>query len=91
MAKVVIALKIMPEDTAVDLKAVENSANEKIKQFGGDVGKVEIELIAFGLKALKITFVIDEAKSSTEPLESEISKIKGVNSVQVVDFRRAVG
>ena len=48
--------------------------------------KVEQEPIAFGLKALKITFVADESKGSTEALEQDIKTISGVNSVEVVDL-----
>ena len=41
--------------------------------------KTEQEPIAFGLKALKIIFVMDEAKGSTDELESKIKEIEGVN------------
>ena len=47
--------------------------------------------IAFGLKALDILFVMDEAKGSTEELEKTVSQIEGVESVEVPDVRRAVG
>jgi translation elongation factor EF-1beta len=36
-------------------------------------------------------FVMDEAKGSPEPLEKDIAKIKGVQSVEVIDVRRAIG
>ena len=53
--------------------------------------KSEQEPIAFGLKALKITFAMDENKGSTDTLEEDINGIEGVNSVEVVDVRRAIG
>jgi len=53
--------------------------------------KTEQEPIAFGLNALKIMFVMDESKGSTEALEENIKKIDGVNSVETVDVRRAIG
>jgi len=91
MADVVITFKIMPEGLDVDLNKIVNSIKKVVKKFGGDVGRVEEEPVAFGLKALKIIFVIDENKGSTDELEEEISKLKGVKSVNVVDVRRAIG
>ena len=92
MAKVVVTLNIMPQSPEIDLEALENSAKEKIFAFAGETEtKSEIEPIAFGLKALKILYVMDEAKGSTDELEKQISEISGVNSVEVTDVRRAVG
>jgi len=34
---------------------------------------------------------MDEQKGSTDPLEKEIQAIEGVNSVEVIDVRRAIG
>jgi len=92
MAKVVVTLKIMPVSPEVDLEKVQKSAIEKISEFAGETEtKIEIEPIAFGLKALKILFVMDESKGSTDYLESQAAEIEGVNSVEVTDVRRAVG
>jgi translation elongation factor EF-1beta len=34
---------------------------------------------------------MDESKGSTEPLEESIKTISGVNSVEAIDIRRAIG
>lgn len=81
----------MPSSVDVDLNKLEEGAKEKISEFGGEVGKKEVEPVAFGLKALKLIFVMDEGIGSTESLEEQISKIKGVKSVEVTDVRRAIG
>lgn len=91
MASVIVTLKIMPEAPNVNLSFIYEKAEKEISEFGGKIGKKEIEEIAFGLKALNLIFIMDEAKGSTEKLEERISKIKGVNSVQVTDVRRAIG
>lgn len=91
MAQVVVTLKIMPESPETDLKKIEIKATEAITAFGGHVGKVDIEPVAFGLKALKLFFIMDESKGSTEELETEIAKIEEVNSVEVTDVRRTIG
>ena len=91
MADVIITFKIMPTSPEVDLDDVKSRIKDAISAFGGEVGKEEIEPIAFGLKALILIFVMDENKGSTEELEEQISKIEGVNSVECTDVRRAVG
>ncbi len=95
MATVVVTLKIMPESPDVDLKQLENKLDVLVKQFAkleaNEEIKFQIEPIAFGLKALKIMFAMDESIGSTESLEEEIKSMHGVNSVEVVDVRRAIG
>jgi elongation factor 1-beta len=92
MANVIITLKIMPESPEIDINSIEGEAKKEIAGFAGNTEtKTEQEPIAFGLKALKIIFVMDENKGSTEELENKIKEIPGVNSVEVVDVRRAIG
>ncbi len=92
MATVIITLKLMPESPEIDLSKLESEVKKKIEDFTGETEtKSEEEPIAFGLKALKITFVMDEAKGSTEPLEDDIKEIEGVQSVETIDVRRAIG
>ncbi len=92
MAQVVITIKIMPESPKTELKKIAETAKRHIQEFSNDTQfKEEIEPVAFGLKALKITFVMDEKLGSTESLEDSIREIKGVQSVEVTDVRRAIG
>ena len=91
MAEVILTFKIMPESPEVDLSAVEDKAIHLIKEFGGEVGKKNIEPVAFGLNALNLIFIMDEAKGATDSLEEDICKLEGVNSCEVTDVRRAIG
>jgi elongation factor 1-beta len=96
MASVVVTLKIMPTGPDVNLDNIYSDAVEKINDFidvkhkDGEMRK-EIEPIGFGLKALKILFVMDESIGSTDKLEEKIKQNKDVESVEAVDVRRAVG
>ena len=82
----------MPESPEINLAEIEEQTKILIKDFAGETEtKTEQEPIAFGIKALKIIFVMDESKGSTEELENKIKEIQGVNSVEVVDVRRAIG
>ncbi|MBI4140910.1 elongation factor 1-beta [Candidatus Woesearchaeota archaeon] len=91
MAKVVVTLDIMPDSPDVNLEELQKLAEKKIVAFGGGVGKVLVEPVAFGLNKLKLFFVMDEAKGSTESLENDLSALTGVSSVVVSDVRRAIG
>jgi len=91
MAQVIITFKIMPTSPDVDLDGIKEKASKMIKEFGGEVGKVEIEPVAFGLNALLLIFVMDESQGSTQDLEDQIAEIEEVNSIEVSDVRRAIG
>lgn len=92
MASVVVTFRIMPKDIHIDLSKIESQAKKEIVAFcSSKEFKTQIEPIAFGLKALNIIFVMDEDKGSTEELENKVSKIHGVESVEVTDVRRAIG
>ena len=92
MAMAVVTIKIMPESPSADLEAIEAQTKEAIASFAGEGDtRTAIEPIAFGLKALKITFVMDEKLGSPDALEEQITAIPEVNSFEVVDVRRAIG
>ena len=59
MAKVIVTFKIMPESPEIDLAKLKSSATKKIEAFGGEVGKVEEQPVAFGLKSLIIIFIME--------------------------------
>ncbi len=92
MARVVVTLRIMPQNPGTNLSNIEAEAKKNIVRFcNSQEFKTSIEPIAFGLKALDIIFVMDEDKGSTEELEKSISQIHGAESVEVTDVRRAIG
>ena len=81
----------MPQTPDINLEGIQEKATAAINEFGGEVGKVDIQPIAFGLNALNLIFVMDEDKGSTESLENQITEFEGVQSVEVTDVRRALG
>lgn len=92
MANVIITLKIMPESPESNLHLIADEARKVIQHHTGEAEiRVTEEPIAFGLKAIMFTYVTDEKKGSTEPVEHAIAKINGVQSVEVTDVRRAIG
>ena len=91
-ASVVVTIRIMPTSPAVDLVALEKMVHKHVLAFTGKQSfKAEQKHVAYGLKALEIMFVMDEAKGSTEELETKIMALHGVNSAVVIDVRRTIG
>ena len=95
MAVAVITVKIMPESPEINLDELTPKVQNIIKEFterdAPEDQKVSIEPVAFGLKALKIMFTMDEAKGSPDAIEGKITSIAGIQSFEVVDVRRAIG
>ena len=92
MANAIVTIKIMPESPEIDLKKVEITALSMIEEYAGKGDtKVTIEPIAFGLKAINIIFIVDEKLGSPDKITEELEKIDGVNSLETIDVRRAIG
>lgn len=92
MGTAIITLRIMPESPDTDLKKIEEEALKIITNYTDErQKKVNVQPVAFGLKSINITFLMDEKKGDTEPLEKQLSEIEGVNSVECIDVRRILG
>jgi len=92
MGTAVVTLRIMPESPDIDLKKIEEESLKLISAFSDErQKKVDVQPVAFGLKSINITFLMDEKKGDTESLEKQITDIEGVNSVECTDVRRIVG
>ncbi|MEM3421536.1 MAG: elongation factor 1-beta [Candidatus Hadarchaeum sp.] len=83
MAEVAVTLRVMPDSADVDLSQLEASVRARVK-----VHSISREPIAFGLTALRVVAVIEDAAGGTEPLENEILSIPGVGNVQVTSITR---
>jgi translation elongation factor aEF-1 beta len=90
MALAGVTIKVMPTGIEVDRTVLKTKVEEKIKEGYGDVGEIrfEEEPVAFGLVALKFTFVIDEVKG-TDMVDNW--EIEDASDISVIDFRRALG
>ncbi|MHA2141293.1 MAG: elongation factor 1-beta [Candidatus Thorarchaeota archaeon] len=82
MARVVVTLKIMPEDVDVDLESLLETIKTSIPD-GTDVRATEIVPVAFGLKALRMNVAREESMGGTDDIEEAIGALKGVAQVEV--------
>jgi len=90
MGTALLKIKLMPASTEVNLEEVKEKAKTIVEEGKGKNCAFEEEPIAFGLKALIISFDIDE-EQELEPIEESLKNIENINSAQVIDMRRAFG
>ncbi|MEM2142535.1 MAG: elongation factor 1-beta [Candidatus Thorarchaeota archaeon] len=82
MARVIMTIRIMPEDIDVDLDKLREKVKKCLPQ-GTDLRATEIVPVAFGLKALRVNLARDEALGGTDDIEAAITAIDGVAQVDV--------
>jgi elongation factor 1-beta len=92
MAQAIATIKVMPTSPDVDLEALEIKMKAAIANFAGEgETKTKVEPIAFGLNAIEIIFVMDEALGGPDQLADKINEFEEVNSAEIIDVRRAIG
>ena len=86
MGEVAITYRLMPSDVDVDLEAIKERAMDILgkRRFHSS----EVKPIAFGLKALEITAIIEEVEGLGDRLEGELGAIEEVQSVETVALTR---
>lgn len=81
----------MPESVETDLGKLENKIKDLLKNYNEvKLHSFETQKIAFGLKALIVTLGWPE-NLEIDDFETKLEALKGVNSVQIIDFRRSLG
>ena len=90
MSIAAVKIKIMPSSPEANLREIETGIRKILDRNNVKNPQFEIQPIAFGLKALIVLFGWPEEKSLDE-LEESLKEIVDVNSVQVIDIRRAIG
>ena len=90
MGTALLQIKIMPKSPDTNLEEIKGKAEEIILENEGKNPLFEEQPIAFGLKALIVSFSMDES-ISTDVFEDKLKEIPYVNSAEIIDFRRAFG
>ena len=85
-----VQMKLMPTSPSVDLKTIEKKAEETINSMHKTQVRIEEEPIAFGLKAIILSFAWND-EIDTEKLEAKLAEIENVSSVETLDIRKAFG
>lgn len=77
--------RVLPEGLEVDLTKLEGDIKNALPE-GARLRAAEQRPLAFGLKALHVLIVIDDKKGGADQVEDAISKVPGVQSVEIVEM-----
>jgi len=84
MAKVLVCLRVMPEDISVDLQQLKK---EILSRLNANIQEVPI---AFGLVALNVTTIVEDKEGEVEKIEKTLKEIKGVGEIEVLEVTRTL-
>ncbi len=87
MTRLVARIKIFPGDAETDLENLVHNLRNGIPN-GMELKAHAKEPIAFGLNALIIDFLLDDAEGEMEKLEDYIKRTDGVGEIQVITISR---
>ncbi|MFV2040957.1 MAG: elongation factor 1-beta [Candidatus Hydrothermarchaeales archaeon] len=82
MGMVLVTLKVLPDGVESNLDEITN----ELKNLGvGKFNSIEKEPIAFGLVALKPSYVVEDSGGVSDLLEEKAREVSGVKAAEVVD------
>ena len=90
MGVAAVKIKIMPVSPDTDLEKLKENLKQLLDSEEVKGTQFEIQPIAFGLKAIIMMFGWPEEKE-LDALEERFKKVPDVNSVELLDIRRAIG
>ena len=88
MGDVAAKIKIMPESVDTDLAELKEKLKSAIPAGAELHGDIVEDPIAFGLKALIVTLIVNDQEGGTEAVEEAFEKIPGAENVKVIDVNR---
>ena len=84
MGKVAVLFRLMPRGVETDLRAVQRALPGAMPA-GVTVRGSQIKDIAFGLKSLLVSVVMDDTGGVLESTEHALAKLPDVESVEVME------
>ncbi|MGB8220152.1 MAG: elongation factor 1-beta [Methanoregula sp.] len=81
MGGVAVIVRVMPESPEVDLEELKSALKQKLP----GIQDIQEEPIGFGLKALKLVAVVNDAGGETDAIEGKLNTIPGVERAEIVE------
>jgi elongation factor 1-beta len=81
MGSVAVIVRVMPESPEVDLEQLKTALRKKLP----GIQDIREEPIGFGLKALKLAAIVNDAGGETDVIEQSIGQIDGVERAEIVE------
>jgi translation elongation factor aEF-1 beta len=85
MGDVIVGFKVMPAAVEEDLDKIEKEIREIVKP-----QKMSREEIAFGLVAIHVVKIVEDAEGTLDAVEKQLRSIKGVGEVEVTGITRSI-
>lgn len=85
MGEVGLQYRILPADLDVNLDNLLTDIKKALPD-GANLRASEQKPVAFGLKALHVLIVMDDKKGGSEVVENALSKVTGVQSVEMLEI-----
>ena len=85
MAQVIVTFRVMPTGIDTNLDNLEKEIKAAVNP-----ERVNKEPIAFGLVALNVTVIIEDAGGQLEAVENKLKAINGVSEVEVTEITRTL-
>ena len=87
MGKIVIAYKIFPSESSVDLEILKENIKKQLSDIAAIQRFVE-EPIAFGLCALKVNMVLPEKEGILDETEKRLTDMEEIGQIQTLGMTR---
>ncbi len=87
MGEVAVQIKVMPQSPEADLEQLKRKIELALPN-NARLYSFDIQPIAFGLKALLVTVIVGDVEGGTDSTEEALSRVDGVESIQVVTATR---
>ncbi|MCX6686176.1 MAG: elongation factor 1-beta [Methanoregula sp.] len=81
MGSVAVIARVMPESPDVDLEKLKAALKKKLP----GIQDIKEEPIGFGLKAIKLAAVINDAGGETDAIERSLSEVTGVGRAEIIE------
>jgi len=88
MSGVAATIKVMPADADTDLNVLKDKIKKAVPASGKLNGEIIEQPIAFGLKALIVTVIVEDDEGGIEPVEEAFNAIPEAESVSVINLDR---
>lgn len=84
MGQVAVLFRLMPHGVETDLDAVARGVRDSAPQ-GVRIRGMQVKDVAFGLRSLLVSAVMDDTGGILESTEHALAKVPGVESVEVME------
>lgn len=84
MGQVAVLFRLMPKGVETDVAGIEQQVRGSVPA-GVKVRGTQVRDIAFGLRSLLVSVVMDDAGGILESTENALARLPGVESVEVME------